>query len=303
MYLKKLTNQFCVENRLSYFPFYVQFILSFVFAYSFYCITVSYLLHNEVVALEDLLFIFIFLLIILFSRSLQQLVMYLDRVKPWLLHLPKRLVMQLLFGVILPSLPAAASLAFFFSFTVDGWSISVIYITALYPVTFMLIFTINLLYFIWFFIHFSFFTAKLYAESHEKLANLRNQVHNLEHDSESAYLSSVVVRVGSRRQLVYVKEIGIFEASAERRICTLKQGGASYDFDYSLDMLAARLDPRRFYKVNRRYILNRAVIVGYKGRRNGSLLIRLNREARPVEEITVSRGFAKEFKNWYVGNG
>ncbi|MFD2970232.1 LytTR family DNA-binding domain-containing protein [Sphingobacterium bambusae] len=301
--MKKLTNRFCVENRLSYFPFYVQFILSFILAYSFYRLCVAYVLGDKGTSLEDIIFVGIFLFIILFSGTLQQLVACLDRAKPWLLYLPHRLLIQFVMGVMLPSVPTAVGMAFFFSLIIEEWTVSMVYVFALYPATLLLIVVINLLYLIWFFIHFSLFMAKLYAESNEQLSHLQDQADSQVNAEGSGYLRSLEVRVGFRRELLFVKDIGIFEASAERRTCTLKQGGARYDFDYSLDMLAARLDPRKFYKVSRRYILNRAVIMGYKDRRNGSLLIRLNREAQAMYEITVSRGFAKEFKNWYIGAG
>ncbi len=216
-------------------------------------------------------------------------------------YFPKRLFTQLALGVIAPSLSAAVVFAFFFAYNTQGWPTAIVYMKTLYPAILMLTLLVNLLYLIWFFIHFSLFTARSYGATHETLDELRNQLHSLKRDSHADYLDSVEVRVGTRRQLIYVKDLPIFEASAERRVCTMKQGGVSYDFDYSLDVLAARLDPKKFYKVNRRYILNRAVILGYRDRRNGSVLIRLNREVRPVAEIVVSRGFAKDFKNWYIG--
>lgn len=303
MYLKKLTSQFCVENKVLYFPFYVQFIISFILASSFYCISVTYLLNSEEGTIEDIVFTFIFVLVILFSRSLQQLVVYLDRSRPWLIHLPKRLFIQLILGVVVPSLPAAACLAFFFSIIIDEWSISLAYILVLYPSIFMLGFVINLLYLIWFFSHLSFFIAKLYSETQDKLAELRDQERQRQSKPASAILNSLEVRFGFRREVIAVKNIGIFEASAEGRTCMLKQMDKRYEFDYSLDVLATRLDARKFFKVNRRYILNRSVIAGYKDTANGRLIILLNQACQGAKEIMVSRSFAKEFKNWYDSSG
>ncbi|MFD2595502.1 LytTR family DNA-binding domain-containing protein [Sphingobacterium griseoflavum] len=297
--MKKLTSQFCVENKVLYFPFYVQFIISFILAYSFYCIASSHLLDQMEDTMDDVAFMFIFLLIILFSGTLQKLTVCLDRGRPWLLCLPNRFFLQLLFGIAIPALLATACMVFFFSLVTDEWSSTFSYISALYPALFIVGCIVNVVYFVWFFVKFSFFAARQYGEKHHKLALLCDQLRKIREEQQASCWDEVEVRYGFRRQLLGVKDIGVFEASAGGRSCVLRQGGKRYDFDYSLDALAARLDPRAFYKVNRRYIINRAVICGYRDTPNGRVIVTLSEDLQDVREIAVSRGIAKAFKSWY----
>lgn len=64
----------------------------------------------------------------------------------------------------------------------------------------------------------------------------------------------------------------------------------------SLEELAEVLDPARFYRVNRRYLVNRKAIREIEYYFNGRLFVRLVPE--PEEKVLISKAKAGNFKEW-----
>lgn len=72
-----------------------------------------------------------------------------------------------------------------------------------------------------------------------------------------------------------------------------------YKLDFSMDELAAKLDPSKFYRANRQYMVaHKAIKEIYLGF-GGKLELRLAVPTR--QTIVISRTKAKEFKQWYAG--
>lgn len=70
-----------------------------------------------------------------------------------------------------------------------------------------------------------------------------------------------------------------------------------YTFPQSLDELADQLDPRRFFRVNRQFIISKEAIEDVHLWFNGRLTVNLK---VPVpEKIIVSKAKAREFKEWF----
>ena len=74
----------------------------------------------------------------------------------------------------------------------------------------------------------------------------------------------------------------------------------SYVLPHTLDELADSLDPERFFRVNRQYIIARNVVrdidLWFNNRLSINLKIPVN------EKILVSKLRVNEFKNWFAGN-
>ena len=103
--------------------------------------------------------------------------------------------------------------------------------------------------------------------------------------------------VDHRDELVPVKadEIAYFRMDSGTIKATTRNN-KNYTIDNTLEELDEELDPDRFYRANRQFIVNREAIVNIKKYFNGKLIVIVN----PVcdERIVVSKAKAPEFKMW-----
>ncbi len=103
--------------------------------------------------------------------------------------------------------------------------------------------------------------------------------------------------VNQRDQLIPLKT----EKIAYFRIDTgivkgISSDNQSYSIDSKLEDIEEELDPVKFYRVNRQFIVHRDAIVNIKSYFNGKLIVNVH----PVcdERIVVSKAKATEFKKW-----
>lgn len=73
----------------------------------------------------------------------------------------------------------------------------------------------------------------------------------------------------------------------------------SYVLPHTLDELAESLDPKRFFRANRQYLISRAAVQDIDLWFNNRLAINLRVPAG--EKILVSKLRVNDFKNWFVG--
>ena len=74
--------------------------------------------------------------------------------------------------------------------------------------------------------------------------------------------------------------------------------GRRYVLGDSLNKIAPRLPEEHFFRLNRRYIVNRNLISGYKKDINGKLLVTTELPGE-AQQQTVSRITAPQFKRWF----
>ena len=86
---------------------------------------------------------------------------------------------------------------------------------------------------------------------------------------------------------VYVKERGTF---------LRKKDGKEYLIDFYLDDLETQLDPSKFYRANRQFLVARSSILEIEPYFNGRLILIVKPEMDTA--ITVSKVKASEFKRW-----
>ncbi len=72
--------------------------------------------------------------------------------------------------------------------------------------------------------------------------------------------------------------------------------GKKYIIDSTLDKIMTEISPKRFYRANRQFIVQRWAVKDIDFYFNGRLII--NVEPKPYEKIIVSKAKAPEFKNW-----
>jgi DNA-binding LytR/AlgR family response regulator len=109
------------------------------------------------------------------------------------------------------------------------------------------------------------------------------------------YKSRFVVNAGVHIKSVEVEKIHLFY-SLEKATFILDNAGKTYDINYSLDQVEKLIDPRQFFRISRKYIVNInaiADIISYSASR-----LKLNIINSKDDDILVSRSKLAEFRKW-----
>ena len=88
-----------------------------------------------------------------------------------------------------------------------------------------------------------------------------------------------------------------FIAEGQVKVVTLE--GKVYDLPQTMDELTERLDPDRFFRANRQYLIARQAVRDIDLWFNNRLAINLTLPT--AERIIVSKVRASEFKEWFMG--
>lgn len=119
----------------------------------------------------------------------------------------------------------------------------------------------------------------------------------LQHYSQKNYKKRFLTKSGSKLSFTSVKDIAFFYADGG--VTFLVESGSSnkYIIDHSLNELESDLlDPNKFYRINRSFIINLDNLIEMKPYHNGRLALYLN--AKSDEPIVVARERVNEFKSW-----
>lgn len=111
---------------------------------------------------------------------------------------------------------------------------------------------------------------------------------------EKTTLSRVLVKIGYNLKIVQTHEISCFYS--ENKIVYLQTQERVYPSDFTLDELTEVLDDKKFFRVNRQFIVNSDYIKNIHTSPNYKVELNF----QPQEEITVSRERVKDFKDWLV---
>jgi len=109
------------------------------------------------------------------------------------------------------------------------------------------------------------------------------------------YKSRFFVKIGNHFSSISVDEIQCFLIQ-ERGIFLRTINGKKYDLDYSLDQLQKHLDPEKFFRINRNYLIHIDSIqdiYSYSSNRLGVKLKMLDHL-----DMIVSREKVSDFKKW-----
>lgn len=137
------------------------------------------------------------------------------------------------------------------------------------------------------------FKGQILADCPERL--LGNKVGALLQMLNHPYKSRFIVNVGPRIKFIEASQIKCFY-SQEKTTFLFEDSGKSYDISYSLDQVQSQLDPKLFFRISRKYIVNIAVIreiISYSNSR-----LKLIIKGSDDENILVSRRNMNEFKEW-----
>ncbi|WP_370899114.1 LytR/AlgR family response regulator transcription factor [Chryseobacterium gossypii] len=112
---------------------------------------------------------------------------------------------------------------------------------------------------------------------------------------EKTVLSRILVKIGYNLKIVQTHEVSCF--FSENKIVYLQTQERTYPSDFTLDELESVLDEKKFFRVNRQFIISSDHIRNI----HTSPYYKVDLEFQPAEEITVSRDRVKDFKEWLVG--
>ena len=109
-------------------------------------------------------------------------------------------------------------------------------------------------------------------------------------------LSRILVKIGYNLKIVQTDEVSCFYS--ENKIVYLQTKERNYPTDFTLDELQELLEEKKFFRVNRQFMINSNFIKNI----HTSPYYKVEMEFQPEEEITVSRDRVKDFKDWLAGN-
>ncbi|RMZ60831.1 DNA-binding response regulator [Chryseobacterium nematophagum] len=111
---------------------------------------------------------------------------------------------------------------------------------------------------------------------------------------EKTTLSRILVKIGYNLKIIQTQEVSCF--FSENKIVYLQTIERVYPSDFTLEELEDILDEKKFFRVNRQYIINSDYIKNI----HTSPYYKVDLEFQPQEEISVSRDRVKDFKDWLV---
>ena len=109
------------------------------------------------------------------------------------------------------------------------------------------------------------------------------------------YKQRFVLKVGEHLKSVEVNEIFFFFSLEKTTFCQTKDG-RKHILDFTLDQLDGLLDPARFFRINRKYIVAVDAIQDMVSYTNSRL--RLVLKTSDDKDVIVARERVQEFKEW-----
>ncbi|MCF8363605.1 MAG: LytTR family DNA-binding domain-containing protein [Prolixibacteraceae bacterium] len=131
--------------------------------------------------------------------------------------------------------------------------------------------------------------ANKYAIDYESLFKLR----------EAAWRKRFLVKVGPAYVSVLTSDVELFYIS-ERSTFMRTFQGKNYGIDFSLDQVQQQVNPSKFFRINRNYLVNIeavAKLLAYSGSRLKLLLT----SGFKADDLIVSREKTTDFKRWMDG--
>lgn len=104
-----------------------------------------------------------------------------------------------------------------------------------------------------------------------------------------------VVKIGLHLKPIEISEIQYFY-SLEKSSFLCTSQNKNYDLDYSLDQIEKLTNPKQFYRINRKYLINIAYIQQISAYSNSRLKVKFKNS--DVDDAVVSREKVGQFKNW-----
>jgi len=118
---------------------------------------------------------------------------------------------------------------------------------------------------------------------------------NILHSLTKNYKNKFVMKVGEHIKVFTIDDVQCFY-SMEKYTFLQNHSGRDYAISYSLDQLEDLLDPARFFRVNRKFIVALSAISDIVSYSNSRLLVKLN--SNESNDLIVSREKVQGFIKW-----
>jgi len=112
---------------------------------------------------------------------------------------------------------------------------------------------------------------------------------------QQAYQQRFVVQFADKLKSIEANTVAYFIA-LEKSVFLVTDDGHRYAIDYTLEKLEEVLNPKTFYRINRKFIVNFSAIKGMFTYSKSRVKIELN--PNPETEVIVSSEKASGFKDW-----
>jgi DNA-binding LytR/AlgR family response regulator len=129
----------------------------------------------------------------------------------------------------------------------------------------------------------------------EKNASSTQHVDNLSTQMVRSYKTRFFVKIGNHFHSIPVDSIDCFY-TVERAVFFTTINGKKFDLDYSLDQVQKLVDPEKFFRINRNYLINMNAIQDIHNYSSSRLGIKIN--GIDHLDLIVSREKVNEFKKW-----
>ncbi|NLR92094.1 LytR/AlgR family response regulator transcription factor [Flammeovirga agarivorans] len=137
---------------------------------------------------------------------------------------------------------------------------------------------------------------KLEVLQMQNISETKSQLDNLLESYNQKYKERFMVRVGDAIKSITVDQIIAFVADG-RHTFIYTQDNRRYVVDFKMEELTDILDPEKFFRTNRSFIVQKAHIKTVEKYTNSRLLLHLVLEL--PKEVIVGREKVKDFKNWF----
>jgi DNA-binding LytR/AlgR family response regulator len=113
--------------------------------------------------------------------------------------------------------------------------------------------------------------------------------------TEKTYKSRFMVKVGDKIKSIPADDILVFY-SQEKASFIRTNDAHTYCIDYALDLLEPMVDPKKYFRINRKYIVSINACTNILAWTNSRLRLKIDGIDDP--DIIVARERVQEFKNW-----
>lgn len=137
-----------------------------------------------------------------------------------------------------------------------------------------------------------------YQEIWKSKDSLPQRIADMGRQDEQDYKSRFTINIGEHIKMVNTNEISCFY-SYDKGSFVQTSEDRNYLIGYSLEELITKLDPKIFFRVSRKYIINLNYIKDMISYTNSRLKIVL--KTHNDDDIIVSREKVKSFKKWLEG--
>ena len=135
-----------------------------------------------------------------------------------------------------------------------------------------------------------------YHTIHQNGAGSNKLIEKLIHGFVKTFKNRFLIKVGLHYKSIAINEIQYFYI-AERSSFIKTFTHRDYCIDYSLDNLQDMVDPAKFFRINRNYLVNIDAITDMVSFSTSRILLKLS-DQKPNDDLVVSRDKVSEFKRW-----